>query len=342
MKMPSNTRICWPNLKNANNVPRPWLTPIVDAIGAKDLSRIETVQTLWKGYGQILRLHLEGAPMGSVILKQIAPPADTSGKSLSHQRKVRSYQIERTWYSRYSSGLNQACRVPRFLAQGHSPAGDWLLLEDLDPVGYPERRRHLNSAEMAAVVSWLAHFHASFLGQVAPELWEEGSYWHLDTRPDEWQALPQGPLKSSAAAIATKLKTCHFQTLIHGDAKPANFCFSTPTTAPPQVAAVDFQYIGRGCGMKDLAYFLSACCSETQASEAIPRYLDLYFDTLAQALDNPRLAKTLVAEWRELFDFAWADFYRFELGWLGGDPQDYPYSEKILQTVIPKLNLNQP
>lgn len=320
----------------------PWLPPVLAATGAKGLSQIETVQTLWKGYGQILRLHLEGAPVGSVILKQIAPPADTAAKSLSHQRKVRSYQIERAWYRIYSNGLNPACRVPRFLAQGQSPAGDWLLLEDLDPVGYPERRRHLNSAEMAAVVSWLAHFHASFLGQVAPELWEEGSYWHLDTRPDEWQALPQGPLKSSAAAIAQRLKDSPFQTLIHGDAKPANFCFSNHSDTRPQVAAVDFQYIGRGCGMKDLAYFLSACFSETQAAAAIPGYLELYFETLAQALGNPSLAKALVAEWRELFEFAWADFYRFELGWLGADPRDYPYSEKILQRIIPKLNLSQP
>ncbi len=300
------------------------------------------MQTLWKGYGQILRLHLEGAPFGSAILKQIDPPTATAANALSHQRKVRSYQIERAWYSLYSKGLSPACRVPRFLAQGQSQGGDWLLLEDLDRAGFPERRRHLNSAEMAAVVSWLAHFHATFLGHLAPELWEEGSYWHLETRPDEWQALPQGPLKQAAGAIAQKLKNCHFQTLIHGDAKPANFCFSSPTTARPQVAAVDFQYIGRGCGMKDLAYFLSACFSETQAEGAIPGYLELYFAALAQAVGSSSQAKAIEAEWRELFEFAWADFYRFELGWLGGDPRDYPFSEKILRGLIPKLNLSQP
>lgn len=282
--------------------------------------------------------------MASVILKQIHPPASEAtadrSQQRSHQRKVRSYQVERTWYSAYSQDCGQTCRVPRFFAEGQSPEGDWLLLEDLDLAGYPERRRVLSPADIQAVLHWLAHFHAGFLGKVSPasgseygpkygsDLWEEGSYWHLDTRPDEWQALPTGPLKAAATTIAAKLKQGHFHTLIHGDAKPANFCFSANTDAhrdtPIQVAAVDFQYIGRGCGMKDLAYFLSACFPETQAAAAIPRHVDLYFGALKQALQNPSLAEAVEAEWRELFDWAWLDFYRFELGWLGGNPQNYP------------------
>lgn len=309
--------------------------------GAKQIARTEAVQMLWKGYGQILRLHLQGGPRATAILKQIAPPM-SDPEDLSHQRKLRSYQVERNWYSLYSQYCGPQCRVPQFYGQGHSAEGDWLLLEDLDPAGYPVRKRHLNSCEMDAVVSWLAHFHAAFLGQVAPELWQEGSYWHLDTRPNEWQTLPEGPLKAAAATIADKLKTCHFQTLIHGDAKPANFCFSTQTAAPLQVAAVDFQYVGRGCGMKDLAYFLLACLSEDRALSAIPTYLDLYFETFSQALGISNQARAIEAEWRELFAFAWADYYRFELGWLGGDPQDYPFSEKILQGLLAKLNLSLP
>lgn len=36
-----------------------------------------------------------------------------------------------------------------------------------------------------------------------------------------------------------------FQTFVHGDAKLANFCFGSNN-----VAAVDFQYVGKGIGVK--------------------------------------------------------------------------------------------
>ena len=45
---------------------------------------------------------------------------------------------------------------------------------------------------------------------------------------------------------------------MHGDAKLANFLF---TSDHSQVAGVDFQYVGGGCGMKDVAYLLS-CLDE--------------------------------------------------------------------------------
>lgn len=316
-------------------MPEAWLNNALWQIsksGDQRIKRKELLQSLWKGYGQILRLHLEGGPISSLILKQIHPPT-LADNSLAHQRKLRSYQIERAWYRQYSQKCDHACRVPHFFAQGTANTGDWLLLEDLDAAGYPKRKQRLNREEMTAVLSWLAHFHARFLGQLAPELWEEGSYWHLDTRPDEWQALQEGPLKAGAATISAKLKNCKFQTLIHGDAKPANFCFSASTPDGIQVAAVDFQYIGRGCGMKDLAYFLSACFPETQVVEAIPGYLNLYFTCLRQALDNPNLAMAVETEWRSLFNWAWVDFYRFELGWLGGNSRNYPYSEQILKSI---------
>ena len=57
-----------------------------------------------------------------------------------------------------------------------------------------------------------------------------------------------------APELDRRLRAARFQTLVHGDAKPANFCFDARRGA---VAAVDFQYVGGGCGMKDVAYLLS-------------------------------------------------------------------------------------
>ena len=81
-------------------------------------------------------------------------------------------------------------------------------------------------------------------------------------------------LKGSAAAIDRILKDCQYQTLVHGDAKLANFCFSRDGS---QVAAVDFQYVGGGCGMKDLAYFVGSCFRDDESAKMERVILDFYF-----------------------------------------------------------------
>lgn len=70
------------------------------------------------------------------------------------------------------------------------------------------------------------------------------------TRPDELSAMKPSHLKGAAEAIDSKLNQCKFQTIVHGDAKVANFCFTPDSKS---IAAVDFQYVGSGCGMKDVA-----------------------------------------------------------------------------------------
>ena len=64
------------------------------------------------------------------------------------------------------------------------------------------------------------------MGNAATGLWPAGTYWHLETRPDELDAMPDGPLKNSAAMIDRRLNKATYKSLVHGDAKVANFCFS--------------------------------------------------------------------------------------------------------------------
>ena len=147
---------------------------------------------------------------------------------------------------------------------------------------------------------------------MAPEgLWKTGTYWHLATRPDELSALEDAALREAAPLLDRKLRACSFQTLVHGDAKPANFCFARGSHA---VAAVDFQYVGGGGGMKDVAYLLSVLPSQAGLEE----HLATYFRHLRAALAGSRDALTigaLEAEWRALYPIACADFYRFLAGW---------------------------
>ena len=136
--------------------------------------------------------------------------------------------------------------------------------------------------------------------------------------------MPDSRLKQSARAIANRLANARYQTVIHGDAKVANFCF-TPDYAA--CAAVDFQYVGHGIGVKDVAYFLgSALPTQAQITHR-DALLGTYFGALESAL-NTRLStgnplcsfdrddiKHVIEEWKTLYPFACADFYRFLSGW---------------------------
>jgi Ser/Thr protein kinase RdoA (MazF antagonist) len=134
----------------------------------------------------------------------------------------------------------------------------------------------------------------------------------LQTRPDELARIADEALRARAPEIDRQLSAATFQTLVHGDAKPANFCFAPKTNA---VAAVDFQYVGGGCGMKDVAYFLY---DDAMSPRAEAEHLDFYFSRLRAAvalLDDAIDMSALESEWRALFPVAKMDFRRFLAGW---------------------------
>ena len=306
-----------------------WVCEVMGAPGVRDT---ETVQTLWGGYGSLMRVHLDGAT--SVIVKRVQWPSARQhprgwATDRSHARKVRSYAVELAWYEQHAAACTAACRVPRLLGARSTDDGVSLILEDLDAAGYA-RRHSTRSEDLRGCLSWLAHFHARFLGRTPTGLWPEGTYWHLETRPDEWAALPEGPLKQAAESLAQQLREAPFPTFVHGDAKLANFCFG----APGEVAAVDFQYVGGGCGMKDVAYFISSCVSERDAEGVVPGMLDHYFAQLRQALSPDVDGEALEESWRSLYPVAWTDFYRFLQGWSPGHPKIHRYSERLAREVL--------
>ncbi|WP_369795105.1 phosphotransferase [Halioglobus sp. HI00S01] len=215
-----------------------------------------------------------------------------------------------------------------------------MLLTDLDAAGFDDRKQAVDLADIHACLDWLAAFHATFLGSDAIGLWECGTYWHLDTRPDELAALTDIPLREAAPHIDAVLRRSDFQTLVHGDAKLANFCFAT-IGGTPRVAAVDFQYVGAGCGMKDVAYFIGSCLDEAQCAALETALLDYYFGALGThaRLRHPAIDhRALEAQWRELYDVAWADFHRFVKGWSPGHWKINSYSEQLARRVIRRLS----
>ncbi|MGN8224887.1 oxidoreductase family protein [Gracilimonas sp. BCB1] len=311
---------------------------ILECTGATSICDQEVIQELWSGYGKILRVYLEGASFSSVVVKHVqAEKAQGHPRGwntdIGHQRKLKSYEVETNWYEQYSH--QSKARLPRCLTIEHLDDEVLMVLEDLNASGYPLRKSSVSWQEITPILKWLADFHGSFLGEIPKGLWDQGTYWHLKTRPQELEALKDERLKKAAPLIDEKLKTCKFKTFIHGDAKLANFCFSEQS----EVAAVDFQYVGGGCGMKDLAYFIGSCLDEDECEALEEKILDTYFSYLQQSLGEPNHA--LEKEWRSLYRVAWADFHRFLKGWSPGHWKINSYSERVTNEVIKAL-LDEP
>jgi hypothetical protein len=306
---------------------------------ASSIQNISTIQQLWAGYGSIVRITLKGGLYSAVVAKHIksnsvgAHPRNWD-TNFAHQRKVKSYEVELYWYKHYAQQSSKECIIPNCLGYLEHADEKLLILEDLDAKGFSARRTSLSVAEAKVVLSWLANFHALFM-QTKPEgLWERGTYWHLATRPDEFEKMSASELKMKAKAIDEALNSCQYQTIVHGDAKVANFCFSQDMK---RVAAVDFQYVGGGCGMKDVVYFLGSCLDEETCEQYEEELLSHYFNTLKQGVKQSQpslLPNDVEKEYRSLYAFAWSDFTRFLLGWMPTHAKLNGYSTLLMDKAL--------
>ena len=103
---------------------------------------------------------------------------------------------------------------------------------------------------------------------------------------------------------------------------------------------MDFQYVGGGCGMKDVAYFIGSCLYEDACEQHEAELLDTYFGALNEALVSRGRAvdaKAIEQEWRALYPVAWTDFHRFMKGWSPGHWKIHDYSERLARQVLAQL-----
>ncbi|PTP16254.1 choline kinase [Vibrio sp. 10N.286.51.C3] len=336
---------------------------IAISLGCNQGFDVEVIQRLWGGYGELVRLVFakdNSASMNSVIVKHVALPDKAEhpkgwNTKLSHQRKVHSYQVETAWYQSFTQQWDDRCPVPVGL-HCELQENEWLIvMQDLADIGFPLTSQfdvpvvsdyqassytREEQKQRDACLKWLANFHAKHINinqEQSLSLWQVGTYWHLDTRPDELNALADVPLKNQAKHIDRLLKECPYQTLVHGDAKLANFCFDLESE---NAAAVDFQYVGHGCAMKDVALFMSSAIRPQDCQEYEQKVLDIYFQHLKDALAHyqPHLSfDDVEAAWRPMFYVAWADFQRFVKGWSPEHWKINSYTEQLTQMVIQPL-----
>ncbi|KAL6863426.1 hypothetical protein ACO1O0_003680 [Amphichorda felina] len=226
-----------------------------------------------------------------------------------------------------------------------------------------EKRAVLNTKQVIGALEWLGKFHGrswrwlpasleeyvlppleesrrrkSPVGHAGTKLWLNGGYTYLATRRKEYAALaeddsewslpmckpPKGLLLSVAEMAATFLTPSGrpFETYIHGDVKSENLF---TTVDGDKVAFFDFQYVGLGLGVCDLAKLFT--CSVpmemlADADEPLPeeltmrqgerQLLERYRDHLLQ--DD----SSIKYDW-DIFKRHWetalVDWCRFQASW---------------------------
>eukprot|EP00775_Hariotina_reticulata_P008899 gene8899-9076_t len=246
--------------------------------------RAQRIGSLWGRYGSVSEVVADiGTGTVRMIAKQVDPSTD--GGSDSHDRKLKSYAVEAAFYSSCAQRVMEAgtCAISQPLLIDSAPPHFFFLLTDLRP-DFPQDFSSYGFEEAAAALSWLAAFHALFweevpgmqppishstdlqaivdgsgIGCLGGSLWDQGCYWHLDTRQQEFRTMSRElrDLKAAAAQVdevlkglradGSKASAC--RTLLHGDFKSENVLFDA---AGHRCAAFDFQYCGEGLGAAKL------------------------------------------------------------------------------------------
>lgn len=240
--------------------------------------------------------------------------------SIGDRRKKDSYDVEAAFYScgHAESVLDAGAVVPRPLHVEKTNDGRCvtICMTELDGAG-----SHRGDAE--AFVDWLAKLHARFWGEradaaVAAGLQTQGCYWYLDTRPDEHARMRvggwMGRLKLAARAIDERLKRDPMQTVCHGDAKGANILYASDECGGALPLVYDFQYCGKACAAKDVAYFVNVEAGEGEAERLLRTYHAKLCALLRAQGDTPPSLEAL----RDAHLLALADWRRFAEVGLGG------------------------
>jgi hypothetical protein len=316
---------------------------------------------MWAGAGVLKRIT---TTLRSVVIKEVAIHKLRADTSTGTIRKLKSYCVEQAFYEHFSPLLPPDVIVPRLLGVG-SATGECIILSDLDAdaigCNLNVRRSTVSKAEARACLKWLARFHATFFPYESPSqppasssssssssaalLWETGCYWHLKTRSDELRSMDdRDVLKIAASELDDLLEAAKYKTILHGDAKVANFCFPAATSASAtdsdtdtsiHVGALDFQYCGRGIGVRDVVYFLGSVYNDDELERNIEDMTNYYFSRL-------QAAPEVEAEWRSLICVCFADFERFLRGWSpchrGARRQRGKYAQKMCDQALKLLN----
>ena len=287
--------------------------------------------SLWSGCGQIQSGLYNSQP---VVVKLSEIPENINHQVISQsdfakQRKDKSYLNELNFYNDPTCHTAFENVRPYCYFAKRIGALNVLILEDFKSNGF-QNIDDYKVEHIYAVVKWLAQFHAQGFTLINSKPFPLGGYWHLETRPDEFERMEFIDLKRHARYLADSLYKAKYQTLIHGDSKLANYAFDDCY----KVLGYDFQYVGSGIGLQDVMLFMTSVFNGEECAKYEESLLNLYFESLNKALSNTMSIKEyelLEHEWRTLWPIVWSDFYRFLNGWK-------PEHKKITQFMQNKFS----
>ena len=290
---------------------------VQDVLSRKRNLGISQICRLWAGMGSIYSVSIDGSAI--LVVKHVMPPP-SGEQSFGDQRKSHSYQVEANFYEHVAFELSSTVVLPApfYVERGPKKKEVTICMSMLQGTCIDTSRRE----DVRATLQWLARFHAAYWGKDTvsevvskAKLQKTGSYWHLDTRPEEHDDMPsaglQGRLKRAARAIDECLKGDSMQCLIHGDPKEANAMHQKNSDGGARIAMYDFQYCGQGTPTRDLAYFLCSSCHAAWESELVSYYYkQLNNELIRKGKTPPDLDHFLKS-----LDLAFCDFHRFLCGW---------------------------
>lgn len=316
---------------------------ILKITNSNSIESIELVQKLWSDYGRLERLKLNAGENSSLILKLIDLKNRLNhprgwNTNRSHQRKLDSYRVEINFYKNYKFLADSNSYFPELIYSSFDDDLIILVLEDLKEAGYPKALQSAGENEIKLCLKWLANFHAKGFNASNKGIWQKGTYWHLGTRQDEFNKMSNSHLKKYANKIDQVLDSAKFKTIIHGDAKLANFCFSNNSD---KVAAVDFQYVGFGTPAKDLVYFLGSVLDDEGLENYFDNYKANYYIELEKSISKNELELNFLDirnDIERMWELAVADFERFLLGWMPNHRKLTSFSKKITDQVLERIS----
>ena len=277
------------------------------------------IASLWARMGSVYQLSAKTKRSDvSIVAKRVELSRVCS--SIGDQRKKDSYDVEAAFYSRgHAERLLSAGAIVPTPLHVETSRGENVTICMTQLEGRSSHR-----GDSAAFVSWLAKLHAAYWGSeradaaVESGLQAQGTYWHLDTRPEEHARMGSGGwigrLKLAARAIDLRLKADPMQAVCHGDAKGANILYCTGEGGEAVPLVYDFQYCGKGCVAKDLAYFFNVEASASEEQALLRRYHAELSGLLRAQGDSPPSLEAL----QEAHEIALADWRRFSEVGLGG------------------------
>jgi hypothetical protein len=292
--------------------------------------------SLWAGYGQIVSIKaLDSSKQERrFIVKEFSCPPGMNAAHRGeedHSRKVHSYSVESSFYQNVSKRMIDAgVLVPELQHVYRDEEGSniVMVLSDLSLHGEYNVRKgnQLDLKEGKALLSWLARFHAVNWEKSGADvhlngLWDEGSFWQLGTRQAELEDIEiewieMGLTREVAVQVHEAIKNSKSRTIIHGDAKASNFFFFKEDS---RIAGFDFQYVGFGDPMRDVAYLL--CCSIKQ--NLVDKHQDdllwHYHSELSACLMDAGHDAYDMEQMKESFELCVVDLARFMSGsrWWG-------------------------